>query len=409
MGRTRSYPFFLCGDKMLELGGHLQFDKSEAMRVLPRAISALRKNPGDVKILGDIGHCYNVLEKEEIALEYFKKASVSANPYAWLNYAAILRQCGRHEEAKLYAWNAHKARPDDKKAGHIYAEELIRNGQWLKAWPLCAKYRISKDSIEITGLPEWKGEDISGQHLLIVCEGGRGDFFWLLRFIPKLTARGITVSLVAPEDIAVSFGTHPYLGNPNDAEHARPYDRWVSLFELLQWLNVEKPFWPGPYIQADPEKTALRNAVIRPSVFKKVGLCWDCGELVDVRKYRSLKKEQAARLLSCTMVDWISLQKDQSAPVPCLEPTIRTWSDTAAIIANLDLVITVDTAVAHLAGAMGKPTWLVLGGFQDCKWMTGETTGWYPSFRIFRNEGFGFENVLGKIETAINAIYQLKN
>lgn len=388
---------------MLELGGHLQLEKQEAARVLPRALMALKNNPADVKILGDIGHCYNVLEKEEIAFDYFKRAAISPNPYAWLNYAAILRQCGQHKEAKLYAWNAHKAMPEDKRAGHIYAEELIREGKWLKAWPLCAKYRISKGSIEVP-LPEWQGDDIRGKHLLLVCEGGRGDFLWLLRFIPELTAKGIIVSVVAPEDIAIVFGRHPYLQDANDAAHEKPFDCWVSLFELLMHLGVEKPFWPGPYIQADAEQSKLRSMLISHGVLKKVGLCWDCGEQVDVRKYRSLKREQAARLLSNTSVDWISLQKDQTTPVPCIQPAILTWTDTAAIIDNLDLVITVDTSVAHLAGAMGKPTFLILGGFQDCKWMSGETTEWYPSFRIFRNNGFGFENVLIKIERALECL-----
>lgn len=390
---------------MLELGGHLQLEKPEAAKVLPRAIAALKENPCDVGTLCDVGHCYNVLEQEDEALRHFERAAKSQtqNANAWLNYAAILRQCGRHAEAKFYAFQAHQMMPDDKKAGHIFAEELIRDGQWLKAWPLCAKYRISKGSIQV-GLPEWKGEDISEKHLLVVCEGGRGDFLWLLRFIPKLTERGIIVSLAAPEDIAISFGKHPYLGNPNDAAHDRPYDCWVSLFELLQYLEVEGPFWPGPYIKADPMLAKLRGIPLPHGAFKKVGFCWDCGELVDVRKYRSLKPEQAARILEKTNVNWVSLQKGQKAPVTCCEPSIKTWNDTAAIIENLYLVITVDTSVAHLAGAMGKRTFLILGGFQDCKWMTGDSTGWYPSMKIFRNEGFGFEDVIEKIKVAIGEL-----
>lgn len=397
---------------MLEIGGHLNLEKAEAARVLPRAYAELRKHPNDPKILGDIGHCYNVLEREELAFKFLERAANNPNPFAWLNFACILRQCGMHEKAKLYAWNAYRNLPEDKKAGHVYAEELIREGQWLKAWPLCDKYRISKDGVRIPELPEWRGEDIAGKHLLIVCEGGRGDFLWLLRFIPMVTAKGITVSLAALEDIAASFGDHPYLGNANDDAHERPYDYWCSIFELLMWLEIDKPFWPGgPYILAD-EQAKLRANILQAAAIasgsgpKKIGLCWDCGEAVDVRKFRSLKREQAARLLGIGGITWISLQKGQKAPYPCLEPQLNTWKDTVAAIESLDLVVTVDTAVAHLAGAMGKPTFLVLGGFQDCKWMSGETTGWYPTFRIFRNEGFGFEDVVHKVESALKEFAQ---
>lgn len=381
---------------MRDFGGHGSLEKGEAIEILPLALSALNEYPNDVEVLHTIGHCYNVLEQDAQALEYFKRAAETPHPVTWANYASILRQAGRYEEAFPYFWNAHRAWPDDKYIGHAYAEELIRKNKWLKAWPLCSKYRFSKEGATPLGLEEWKGQDLKGKKIAVLLEGGRGDTFWLFRFIPKLVEMGANVSLLGPEDLAMFLEGHPFLG-PVDLDLDRPYDYWVSIFELLQWLEVDKPYWPGVYFNAEP---SIKRTLGKK---KRVGLCWTCGEAIDVRKYRSLDRNQAARLVLNRNVEWVSLQKDQPLDY-CFQPILNTWKDTAAVIDSLDLVIAMDTSVAHLAGAMGKPTWLLLGGYQDCKWMAGDTTGWYPSFRIFRNYWFGFDGALDKVEKELKSL-----
>ena len=368
---------------MRYFGGHQALERHEAEAVLPRALLALSVDIDDVEALLAAGHCYNVLERDDDALLLYERAvKLQPHPLTWFRYASMLRQCGRYEEAFPYVWNAHRALPDDRYVGHTYAEELIRRGKWLKAWPLAARCRYSKDDIRdaLAGVSEWQGEGLEGKRLAVVFEGGKGDAFWLFRFVPKLVERGARVSLLAAEDIARFFEGHPYLADTEP--EANGYDLWVSVFELLRWLDVEEPYWPGEYVRSDAAHLG------------GIGLCWQGGEAIDVRKYRSLGRGQADRLLADPRV--VSIQYGEN-------PAIKTWRDTADIIASLDLVVTVDTSVCHLAGAMGKPTWLVLGGYQDCKWGRGEATGWYPSMRIFRaDEGqFGFDGVMTKVEAAL--------
>jgi tetratricopeptide (TPR) repeat protein len=369
-----------------DFGGHGVLQKHEAELVLPRALAVLDKTPDDVDALHAVGHCYNVLEDDIKSLRFLARAAETPSVATYASFAAILRQCGFYEEAFHYIQAAHQWAPEDMYVGHTYAEELIRQGKWLEAWPLCSQYRFSKMGCSPPEMEEWKGQDIRGKRIAVILEGGRGDTFWLFRFIPRLTAMGAIVSLLGPRDLAEFLEGHPFLGEPDsEPEH---YDYWVSVFELLQWLEVAEPYWPGEYFNAEPDER-YRG---------KIGLCWNCGEAIDVRKYRSLKKEQADRLLQLPNV--VTLQFGDN-------PDIHGWRDTARIIAALDLVISMDTAVCHLAGAMGKPTWLVLGGWQDCKWMDRETSGWYPSMRVFRADpgNFGFENVLAKVEEALHEIH----
>src|SRR5260370_10293726 len=136
--------------------------------------------------------------------------------------------------------------------------------------------------------------------------------------------------------------------------------------------------------------------------------------------YRALTDEQAARVVNENPhLDWVLLQKQldkdskvvnqeldscQSLPQRLSMPPLKSWEDTAAIIAHLDLVVTVDTGVMHLAAAMGKPTWVILSGAVDWKFgLQGEKCLWYPTMRLFRNNDFGFENSVDEVIHALKA------
>jgi tetratricopeptide (TPR) repeat protein len=398
---------------MKSAGGHLIYTKKEVGQRIPIEFSRLLECPLDPVALMNLCSNYNVLEQDDEAFRYAERAVHSLpwmNAKTYLNYACILRQYGRHEEAFPYIQRAHQILPNDQMMGHIYAEELIRKGRWLEAWPLCSRYRESKQWIAPKGVQEWKGEDLNGKRIMVITEGGRGDAFWLFRFYLKLHEMGAIVSYCTFPDVGEYLKDHPWCHmdeeekNPRlkddvvfyDKEH--PYDYWVSIFELLQWLKVDKPWFPGTYLEGDPKRVPLpRNG--KPLV----GICWECGEAMDVRKFRSLKLDQAAQLISNRNVEWISLQKGYKAPEGCREPEIRSWNDTASIISNLDLVITVDTSIVHLAGAMGKDTWLILGGYQDCKWGREDTSGWYPSVKIFRNSTVGFDGTVTQIQKSLDS------
>jgi tetratricopeptide (TPR) repeat protein len=396
---------------MKNFGGHDSFEAHEAEKVLPRALKILEDTPNDMEALTIAGNCCYTLGKDDEAFEYFRKASQTPHPVSWKNFASMLRHCGRYEEAFLYIWNARRAWPQDDLIGLTYAEELIRKGKWKKAWPIFSKHRWTKHDIEprtkeYKTIEEWTDQDLKGKHLLVVTEGGTGDHFWMFRFIPRLRELGANISLVGPKETAEFLESHPYLGTPNEMD-STPYDYWVSMFDLPYRFDLEKPYWPGVYMWADPERSKEYNAFMNidfKESHKRVGLCWESGKEGHVRNMKSMAPEQAARLLSIDSINWVSLQKEQKAPVPCVQYELKNWKDTAAVIDNLDLVITVETAVCVLAGAMGKPVWLVLGNSNGYLWMYGDKTEWFPSFTIFRNEGRGFDNVVSKVAEALKEL-----
>lgn len=391
---------------MRDCGGHAIYEKHEATGLLETAVATLRTDPNNGEALVNLCHALNVLERDLEALAYSEHTvKVFDHPYAWFNLGLMYRQFGRYEEAFPWVEKARNAIPDDPFMGHVYAEELIRQERWLEAWPLCSKYRVSKAWIAPRGLAEWKGQDLQGKRIIVISEGGRGDAFWLFRFMPLLEQMGTTVTFSTWEDVGEFLSHHIWINKPEgeiffDKEH--PYDYWVSVFELLQWLKVDKPYWQGPYLQVKTEMPIEWPAGFGSK--PKVGLCWSCGEMLDVRKHRSMAEAQAATLFADTRLDWVNLQKDVKAPGgDPFEPPLRSWQETATIIDKLDLVITVDTAMVHLAGAMGKPTWLVIGGYRDCKWGAGTRSGWYPSVRIFHVPGHaGFDKVVDSVHNSLD-------
>jgi hypothetical protein len=187
------------------------------------------------------------------------------------------------------------------------------------------------------------------------------------------------------------------------------YDYFVSVLALpgLCGATVEDLRSPigYPYFHANPEKSALRRLLLGHSPIPRVGVCWQAGEHAYPRKYKTLSREQLLTLLQSNVdrgVDWVSLQYDAPPPIPMLRPAIRDWSDTAAVIDNLDLVITVDTGVAHLAGAMGIPTFVILPGRSSWPFLLRrDDSPLYSSVRLFRNHVNGLDLAVDAVVRAL--------
>ena len=162
---------------------------------------------------------------------------------------------------------------------------------------------------------------------------------------------------------------------------------------------------PAPVpITADPE--ALKRFTLRRGdKWPVIGLCYSAAELFQgERKVRSMSEGQAMRLITSTAdrVNWVNLQFNKPMPFPVSNIPFGTWEDTAALIHNLDAVVSVDTGVMHLAASMGKPTAILLSGNSCWKFMRDTNKcHWYPSARIFKNPDFGFETALSNLIMAI--------
>jgi tetratricopeptide (TPR) repeat protein len=249
-------------------------------------------------------------------------------------------------------------------------------------------------------IPLWTGaEDLSGRCLFIHFEQGFGDTFQFLRYLPLVKARGARVLLSIPEAmrhlVAANFpDVEVFSGN----DVLPPFDYHIAMLSLPLAFGTTLSTIPSgspPYLKAPKDRIAAWRRRIPRGRHLHVGLVWsgNPGHRYDAQ--RSLGIEGMRPLLELPGIRFHALQKEvreddvellaQMPRIDPLGPELKDFSDTAAAINQLDLVITVDTSVAHLAGALGKPVWVLLPHAADWRWLTGrEDSPWYPTMRLFR-------------------------
>jgi tetratricopeptide (TPR) repeat protein len=338
------------------------------------------------------------------------------------NLGALLTQAGRPDEAEYLSRRALARRPDSADAHHNLAAALAAGGKLTEATVAVeAALAIAPDHADahflrgtlrllegdfsgFSGLeyrwrrrgfaaprgfiqPRWDGRDLAGRTLLLHAEQGLGDAIQMLRFVPALAAAGRVVLEVPgslrrlADDLGATVVT--------SGEAPPPFDVECPLPSLPLALGARLATLPAcvPYLRADPTLEALWRHRLAGLQGLKAGLCWagNPGYVADSR--RSIPPERLAVLKDTPGVTWVSLQLAASPPFAMHDWTgeLRDFSDTAALAAALDVVVTVDTSVAHLAGALGKPVRL-LNRFDTCwRWLWGrDDSPWYPTMRIFR-------------------------
>ena len=273
---------------------------------------------------------------------------------------------------------------------------LLKLGRYADGWP---EYDWRWQTPQFVPFkcnqPLWQGEDISDKRLLVHSEQGNGDHIQFLRFLPLVAKQCKELIYVGPEKL------QPLAAEMEGVSESRvpgqiPADRfdvYCPLMSLPRWLGVEVDSIPAPerYLKI-PEHVVVRQL---DGEFK-VGISWAGSPTQKDDKRRSVKLEQLAPLFDVPNASFFSLQMPVSAEeaemlekhnVTNLEPDLPGYARTAALVDQLDLVITVDTAIAHVAAALGKPTWILLSADPDWRWLTdGEESPWYPTARLFRQD-----------------------
>jgi tetratricopeptide (TPR) repeat protein len=271
--------------------------------------------------------------------------------------------------------------------------------------------------------PMWQGEDIRGRRILVWDEGGYGDTLQFIRYVAKLLALGPRVVLRVQAPLArLARMSFPGVEAVLTHEDALPeYDVHCPMISLAQVFGTTLETVPAelPYLHPDTARVAFwRGELERLEPGLRVGLTWagaprpGMPQVAAMDRRRSLHLPQLAPLLAMPGVRWVSLQIGGSAEIASTGAgmldameEMRDFADTAALAAGLDLVISVDTAVAHLAGGLGRPTW-VLSRFDACwRWLAGrEDTPWYPGMRVLRQSAPGdWGGVIERVADALTA------
>lgn len=340
------------------------------------------------------------------------------------NMGCVLQRLNRSEEALPWYRQALERDPQNRNVIQGYALALFKAGRFAEGLPY---YRQREGMAEDTlsgylSLPRLqKGDSLSGKNIVLYQEQGLGDALQFARYLPLLVSGGARVTLVVSAALARLFSlSFPYVRvvTYSDVVPQGEYDACLAMPDLPFVMGLEKPadiLATVPYLQTDAADVA-RFAALLPAVRPRIGLVWAGGQrtkpsdvLTDQR--RSTTAEQMLRALTPVKAALVNLQlgprREELAawrgqPVCDLMDRAGDMADTAALIEGLDLVISVDTSVVHLAGALGKPVWL-LSRWDGCwRWGdAGETSPWYPTMRIFRSDERSFGHVLAQMGEAL--------
>lgn len=385
---------------------------------------ALARNPdndGAVNMQGILLHLGGRFEE---AVPVFERAEALGNKAAPSNRGNSLLDLGRMDEALKAQEEAVEGDPENPGAQYNLALTELRLGRWKEGW---ARYEARWRFREVHRVPlhfkqpRWRGEELRGQRVLLYAEQGLGDTIQFCRYAALVAARGGVPILQVQAGVRRLMESLAAVraGLAETAElgtEPQPFDLECPLLSLpaVFGTTVATVPWTGAYLGAD-EEPAAEKLVQFPSVREgpRVGIAWAGNPRYKADHRRSTRLETLLPLLRASGVTWISLQKGEPAKqLACLPEKVFVWdgssgdndlAETAALIAGLDLVITTDTSIAHLAGAMDKPVWILLPHLSDWRWMEEtETTPWYPSARLFRQRTPG--DWAGVVERAIGEL-----
>lgn len=281
----------------------------------------------------------------------------------------------------------------------------LLKGDFLRGWEGFESRRCVRDFMPFCrnfAEPLWDGSDLRGRSILLHAEQGFGDTIQFARYVTLVKQRGAgQIFVLTQPELQSLIGAMPGIDlTVSDEELLPPFDLHCPLPGLPLRLKTSLATIPAsiPYLAGSPTRIEYFKRKLGHGSSRRVGLAWAGRPEHQNDLMRSITLSQLAPLAQTPNVRWISLQKGRTAieaansgiPLYDLTADLEDFSDTAALIANLDLVIAVDTAVAHLAGAMGKPVWVLLPFVPDWRWMLErDDSPWYPTMQLFRQPQAG--------------------
>jgi tetratricopeptide (TPR) repeat protein len=376
---------------------------------------ALARGPDHAEAVNMHGILLHQDGRFEEAVAVFERAEALGHRAAASNRGNSLLDLGRMDEALRAHETAVERDPECSGALYNLSLTRLRMGDWKRGWPgyetrwhFREVHRRPREFVQ----PRWQGEPLEGRRILLHAEQGLGDTIQFCRYATLVAARGAHVILQVQEPVVrllqslsvVRAGlaeTAPLGAKPPEFDLEIPLMSLPAVFGT----TVQTVPWPGAYLGADQRlsfEKRRQTPYVRPGDRRpmRIGLAWAGNPRYKADRQRSMNLATLLPLLRTPGINWIALQKGPAAEqLAALSGNVFVWdgssrdrdlAETAALVATLDLVVTTDTCIAHLAGAMGKPVWILLPHLSDWRWMQRiETTPWYPTARLFRQHTSG--------------------
>ena len=344
----------------------------------------------------------------ELALSYYAQALTQdrRSASAFNNYGNVLRECGEPEAAIPFLMRSIQLAPTHPTAQFNLAVAFLLSGDYAHGWP---QYESRWNYEHLAGTlpnytqPRWTGQDLADKTILVLGEQGHGDNIQFVRFLGDLTSRGARVIL------AVNASLKSLLQGPAVPEIVCPgdpipeFDYWIPVMSLPAVLGttLENLAPVQFYLTADGELQRQWQQRLGPKTRLRVGFCWSGRRDTWINRHKGMPFETMLELIQRNPdYEWVNLQCDCTAEeeaelvragVTAYPGAIGSFADSAALIMHMDVVLAVDTAVAHLAGALGRPVWVMLSQFAlDWRWLLDrDSSPWYTSARLFRQPQMG--------------------
>lgn len=382
--------------------------------------------PDNATVYANLGVAYKESGKIEEAIESSGK-SLSLNPnnaVAYNNLGIAYQAQGNLHDALECFEHALLLKPEFAEAHWNLAIALLLSGNYERGWVeyewgFAAKQRIARK----TDKPLWDGSPLDGKTILIRSEQGLGDTIQFARFLPAVKTVGGKVILECQEpliNLLKNCGADQVVARPEpDGDPKIPFDVWFPLMSLPGRFKVKLDAVSSkmPFLYPDPSLQSKWQSHFDGETRLKVGIVWAGSATHQDDRNRSCRLSDFAPLMKVKGIAWYSLQKGEVASeierlasdvgIVSLGNELLDFSDTAAAINNLDLVIAVDTSVVHLAGAMGKTVWTLLQFAPDWRWLQERSdTPWYPSMRLYRQKCAGewksvFDEAVKALEVSV--------
>ena len=385
---------------------------------------ALKINKTNPAVYNNRGNAFQALKRFGDALKSYEEALKLKPDHAeaYNNLGKTLQELERFEDALKSYEEALKLKPDYAEATWNKSLLLILIGDYLDGWTLYES-RLEKEDTkkDYPSYPQiaWRGqENIQGKKILISSEQGLGDTIQFVRYLEKIHQLGAEIVLQVPKTLSNITST---IGAPitviDNKSKLPEFDAYCPLLSLPHVFKTTVETIPAsvPYLFADQQKVSEWDQELGVKTITRIGLVWSGAAGHKNDHNRSIPLELLTNLIDLP-VEWHSLQKEYRAEdkkvlksITALkqhQDHLEDFTDTAALIECMDLVISVDTSVAHLAGALGKPVWILLPFVPDYRWMLErEDCPWYPTAKLLRqDETRDWRQVINRVASSLRSI-----
>ena len=367
---------------------------------------ALEIEPGYAQAHNNLGNALQALGRFDEALESYHRALHFKPDYSEVyDHVGLVLQCqGRLAEAVAWFTQALERAPELGAVHMNYALSCLQRGEFARGWTEYEwRLRCREHPVLAQGIPHWDASPLEGRPILLWAEQGLGDTIQFIRYAPAVAQRGGRVIVSCPRPLVRIVATCPGVAQVIPEGTAQmDVACHAPLMSLPRIFGTELDTIPAdiPYLTADPALSVRWSEEMGRFEGYKIGIAWQGNPGHKKDRHRSFRLARFEPLAGIPGLNLFSLQKGVGTeqleelggrfPVIDLGGRLDDFMETAALVQHLDLVITPDTSLAHLAGALGVPVWVMIPFASDWRWLLDrEDTPWYPTMRLFRQRRWG--------------------